>query len=165
MGPRLAAYGVLLAVLAALVAGAWVTVAGWRSDSLALPGVQMRLAAEIAASRTARAYQRDRSKEIAADEKRLADAAAAVPARPVRLCVNPPVPATTAGAGPQGAGTAAGAGALPAGVGANPVQGPDIGPDVRALMLEAERVLGVARAGQRHAVEVEKLASHETENR
>lgn len=25
-------------------------------------------------------------------------------------------------------------------------------------MLEAERVLGVARAGQRHAVEVEKLA-------
>lgn len=158
MGPRLAAYGAITAALALAAIFGWVTVGQWRRDSLALPGVQMRLAATIAAEKTARAYREDRSKEIAADEKRLADAAAAVPARPVRLCVNPPVPAATAGAGPQGAGAAAGAGALPAGVGANPVPGPDIGPDVRALMLEAERVLGVARAGQRHAVEVEKLA-------
>lgn len=35
--------------------------------------------------------------------------------------------------------------------------GPDVGPDVRALMLEAERVLAVARAAQRDLVELRRL--------
>lgn len=43
--------------------------------------------------------------------------------------------------------------------------GPDIGPDVRALLMEAERVLGVGRAAQRDAIAVREAASHDSADR
>lgn len=161
MTARLAAYGIAGAVLAILATVAWVTVTGWRRDALALPGVEMRLAATIAAEETARAFRAARSREVAADESALAAAAARLPARPVRLCINPAPAGASAGTGSEGARTAAAAGLVPATVGGDPLQGPDVGPDVRALMLEAERVAAVARAAQAYAIEVGKLNANE----
>lgn len=161
MSPRLAAYGLITAALALAATFVWITVAGWRADSLALPGVQMRLAATLAAQETANRFRAARSQEIAADEKRLADTAARLPPQPVRLCRNPAPAAPAAGAGSQGAGAAAAGGVVPGAVGEDPLQGPDVGPDVRALLMEAERVAAVARAAQADLVEVRKLAAEQ----
>jgi len=155
MNPVQMAYGIASVVLLAILAGAVVTVQGWRADSKELPKVQMRLAATLAAEKVAKEFRSAREKEAIADEQKARDTAAALPVQPIRLCRNP-VPAAP-GTSPGGEGTSAGAGVLPQGDGTDPLQGPDIGPDLRTLMLEAERVLKVARAAQRDSLAVREI--------
>lgn len=139
-----------------VVVAAFLIVNHWRNDSLALAAAQaadkqhQREAAEQYAAlqeayatvlRASRGYQ-DELAEIAARP---------VPSSPVRLCIKPArraagVPAGAAAGGPGAAVPAAGV--VSSGDRADLVEGPDIGPDLRAFAVKCEQVSAQGRAIQ-----------------
>lgn len=75
---------------------------------------------------------------------------------PVRVCVEPqqrPIRPLAATAAARSAGTATPAGSLSVDAGGNSVPGPDIGPDLRALAGEADRVSARLRALQTYCTD------------
>lgn len=153
-------WGLILRLLAgAVVAGciAWIILVlkSWHDDSAALPGVRQELSQSIQRNEQLR---KDNAAEVnrawtIADKYRvelaeLKRVRAALPARVVRLCIESAagVPAGSGGAAAPGGddGSTAGAGLLPQ----TPRAGPDIGPDLYALIDQADEFVPAFRALQ-----------------
>ena len=135
---RLIAAGVAVVVLIGL---GW-KANDWRNDAarlrLELRAAENRLEIHRAAIKAARDASRDYQDEIEKLRNR------PVPRSPVRLCVNPAVPASGNAGSPESPAD----GILPEQAGGNTEAGPDIGPELRALAREADEVSAALRALQ-----------------
>jgi hypothetical protein len=121
---------IVYAVMLALLAGAGFVVNKWRSDAGKLPEIEMRLAATLAAQETARRIRAEVTQNYAEEMDRLRNK----PARVIRVCDAPGVPAT--GAAPGGTDDSRAEGGELQGE-----TGRDIGP---ALYVEADRADALA---------------------
>tara|TARA_R110000868_G_scaffold332979_1_gene593892 strand:+ start:205 stop:642 length:438 start_codon:yes stop_codon:yes gene_type:complete len=125
----------------ALIAGAGLlvvtTVLHWRSEAQRLPAVEMRLAATLAAQETARRIRAEVTQNYAQELDRLRNK----PARVIRVCDAPGVPATGAAPGGTDAPGAPG-GELQA------ETGRDIGPALYAEAARADTLAAQLRALQ-----------------
>lgn len=149
---KLAGAGVVLACLL------WVflVLKGWHDDSQALPGVKRDRDAAIAATAQVRADLLAEAERLAGVNKGLSDenetlrgVRAATPVRSVRLCASQGTAREGDLAAPGGSDAGpAGAGELPQAPGRDPEPGPEIGPDLYALMDEADEIVRRARGGQ-----------------
>ena len=143
-------------IVALCVAWMLAAVKGWHDDSQALPDVKRERDAAIAETAQVRADLTAEAFRLATINKGLSDENEALrsirvnlPVRSVRLCTaaRPAGEADPAAPGRGDAGPA-GAGLLPEEAGLHPAAGPDIGPDLYALMDEADEVVRRARGGQ-----------------
>ncbi len=145
-----------LGIVAACLLWVFLVVKGWHDDSQALPGVKRDRDAAIATAEQVTKDMLAEASRLATVNKGLSDEnetlrgiRAATPVRSVRLCLPARSPNQADPAAPGGSDAGpAGAGSLPEGAGRDPEPGPEIGPDMYALMDEADEVVRRARGGQ-----------------
>ena len=140
-----------------LAAWLWIVVSHWHEDSLTLPKVRAQAARDVADARAAVETMKVQYKAAQAAsagyQRDLQDIRnRPVPTGPVRLCVPARPRVSAAGSPASGLGPATAlAGVVPGPTGSDFEEGPDIRPDLNALILRCEDVSSQVRGLQAFA--------------
>jgi len=139
-----------LKISALILFGGAVAFAGWKANDWRTDAARLRTELAAAESRLANAQIAMRAAQSASEDYQNEleiIRSRPVSTSPVRLCVNPRVPARGRAQPGSDAGSAP-AGVVSSGDGPNLEEGPDIGPELRALARKADEVSARLRAHQ-----------------